>query len=106
MTHLTLFKKKLWDETNVGSTNINPAALRQQIRNNNYDEIENWLNEQKWFSHDSGIPHIKLFCYIVLIKKAINGSKLYYSVRIWDAQCFQDMKVAVTWDLNAKTIYS
>jgi hypothetical protein len=36
-------------------------TLRHQIRNNNYDEIENWLNEQKWFSHDSGIPHIKLF---------------------------------------------
>jgi hypothetical protein len=32
--------------TIVGSTNINPAALRHQIRNNNYDEIENWLNEQ------------------------------------------------------------
>jgi hypothetical protein len=44
----------------VGSTNIINRLLRHQIRNN-YDEIENWLNEQKWFSHDSGIPHIKLF---------------------------------------------
>jgi hypothetical protein len=45
------------------------TELKLQIKKkNNYEAAENWLNDQKWFSHDSGIPHIKLFSCMFLIK--------------------------------------
>jgi DNA-binding transcriptional LysR family regulator len=88
----------------VGSTNINPAALRHQIRNNNYDEIENWLNEQKWFSHDSGIPHIKLFWLHVFNKKRPSMVPNYIIPSEYEMLevLSRYEGVAVTWDLNAK----
>jgi hypothetical protein len=88
----------------VGSTNINPAELQHQITNNNYDGIENWLNEQKWFSHDSGIPHIKLFWLHVFNKKRPSMVPNYIIPSEYEMLevLTRYEGVAVTWDLNAK----
>jgi hypothetical protein len=37
-------------------------------------EVEHWLNKQKWYSHDSGIPHIKLFWLYVLIRRDLDDT--------------------------------
>jgi hypothetical protein len=31
-----------------------------QNKDKDFSEVEHWLNKQKWYSHDSGIPHIIL----------------------------------------------
>lgn len=89
----------------VGSRTINPAELQHQIRNNNYDGIENWLNEQKWFSHDSGIPHIKLFWLHVFNKKRPSMVPNYIIPSEYEMLevLSRYEGVAVTWDLNAKS---
>ena len=54
----------------VGSTNIDASELKSKIKSKHFDlGKEHWLNEQKWFSHDGGIPHIKLFWLHVFSKK-------------------------------------
>jgi DNA-binding transcriptional LysR family regulator len=89
----------------VGSRTINPAELQHQIRNNNYDGIENWLNEQKWFSHDSGIPHIKLFWLHVFNKKRPSMVPNYIIPSEYEMLevLSRYEGVAVTWDLNARS---
>jgi DNA-binding transcriptional LysR family regulator len=88
----------------VGSTDIDPTALEDQIKSNNLDATENWLNEQKWFSHDSGIPHIKLFWLHVFNKKRPSMVPNYIIPSEYEMlQVLSRNKgVAVTWDVNAK----
>ena len=88
----------------VGSTDIDPTELQDQIESNNLDAVENWLNEQKWFSHDSGIPHIKLFWLHVFNKKRPSMVPNYIIPSEYEMlQVLSRNKgVAVTWDVNAK----
>ena len=53
----------------VASSNIDATPLQAYIQKEDSVAIENWLNEQKWYSHDSGIPHIKLFWLHIFNKK-------------------------------------
>lgn len=53
----------------VGSTNITTTELDTKIKTNNFGELETWLNEQKWYSHDAQISNIKLFWLWVFNKK-------------------------------------
>ena len=64
-------QKKIGDikQIIVGSTEIDSSALKTAIKNNDFLATENWLNEQKWYSHDAGIPHIKLFWLYVFASK-------------------------------------
>jgi hypothetical protein len=57
----TVQKKSGWHQTNYsGSTNIDASELKTKIKGNDFTATENWLNDQIC-SHDSGIPHVKLF---------------------------------------------
>jgi DNA-binding transcriptional LysR family regulator len=88
----------------VGSTTINSTDFKNQIKSNDYDAVENWLNEQKWFSHDSGIPHIKLFWLHVFNKKRPSMVPNYIipSEHEMLEVLSRNNGVAVAWDLNAK----
>jgi DNA-binding transcriptional LysR family regulator len=45
----------------VGPPHLDIAPLRENLKSDNFGEAEKWLNEQKWYSHDSRIPYVKLF---------------------------------------------
>ena len=88
----------------VGSTDIDSIEMHLLIKSNNLDAIENWLNEQKWFSHDSGIPHIKLFWLHVFNKKRPSMVPNYIIPSEYEMLhvLSKNKGVAVTWDINAK----
>ena len=45
----------------VAPINMDITEFRQKLKSDNFAEAEQWLNEQKWYSHDARIPYIKLF---------------------------------------------
>jgi DNA-binding transcriptional LysR family regulator len=53
----------------VGSNGIDVTDLDLKIRTKNFIAVEQWLNDQKWFSHDARIPHVKLFWLHVFDKR-------------------------------------
>lgn len=89
----------------VGSGNLDAAMLHSAIQENNYETTENWLNEQKWYSHDSGIPHIKLFWLHVFNKKRPSMISNYIIPSEYEMLevLSNNSGVAVSWDINAKS---
>jgi DNA-binding transcriptional LysR family regulator len=88
----------------VGSTNIDASELKSKIKSKDFDSIEHWLNEQKWFSHDSGIPHIKLFWLYVFNKKRPSMIPNYIIPSEYEMLeiISKNTGIAVVWDINAK----
>lgn len=88
----------------VGSNNIDSSELKTNIKNKNLSTIENWLNNQKWFSHDSGIPHIKLFWLHVFNKKRPSMVPNYIIPSEYEMLelLSKNTGVAVVWNINAK----
>lgn len=99
-------QKKLGDikQIIVGSKNIDATKLQSDIMNSNYIAIENWLNDQKWYSHDSGIPHVKLFWLHVFNKKRPSMVPNYIIPSEFEMLevLSKNSGVAVTWDINAR----
>jgi len=100
-------QKKLGDirQIIVASKNIDATKLQSDIQNSDYNAIENWLNDQKWYSHDSGIPHIKLFWLHVFNKKRPSMVSNYIipsESEMLDVLS-KNSGVAVTWNVNAKS---
>lgn len=89
----------------VGSGNLDAAMLHSAINKNDYETTENWLNEQKWYSHDSGIPHIKLFWLHVFNKKRPSMVSNYIIPSEYEMLevLSNNSGVAVSWDINAKS---
>ena len=100
-------QKKLGDirQIIVGSGNLDAAMLHSAINKNDYETTENWLNEQKWYSHDSGIPHIKLFWVHVFNKKRPSMVSNYIIPSEYEMLevLSNNSGVAVSWDINAKS---
>ena len=100
-------QKKLGDirQIIVGSKNIDATKLQSDIKNSDYNAIENWLNDQKWYSHDSGIPHIKLFWLHVFNKKRPSMVPNYIipSESEMLEVLSKNSGVAVSWDINARS---
>lgn len=100
-------QKKLGDirQIIVGSKNIDASKLQSDIKNNDYDAIENWLNDQKWYSHDSGIPHVKLFWLHVFNKKRPSMISNYIIPSEFEMLevLSKNSGVAVTWNINARS---
>lgn len=100
-------QKKLGDirQIIVGSKNINSTKLQSDIKNSDYIAIENWLNDQKWYSHDSGIPHIKLFWLHVFNKKRPSMVPNYIIPSEFEMLevLSKNSGVAVSWDINARS---
>jgi DNA-binding transcriptional LysR family regulator len=90
----------------VGSTDIDSSALKTKIKSKDFIAIENWLNDQKWYSHDTGIPHIKLFWLHVFAKKrpSIVANYIIPSEYEMLEILSKNTGVAVTWDINAKKL--
>jgi len=88
----------------VGSNAIDASELKLKIKNKDFTEIENWLNDQKWFSHDSGIPHIKLFWLHVFNKKRPSMIPNYIIPSEFEMLelLSKNAGVAVVWNINAK----
>ncbi len=90
----------------VGSNDIDASELKSSIKNKDLLTIENWLNNQKWFSHDSGIPHIKLFWLHVFNKKRPSMVPNYIIPSEYEMLelLSKNKGVAVVWDINAKEL--
>jgi DNA-binding transcriptional LysR family regulator len=90
----------------VGSTNIDLSTIKAKIKIRELETIENWLNEQKWYSHDAGIPHIKLFWLHVFAKKRPSMIANYIIPSEYEMLeiLSKNTGVAVVWDINAKNL--
>jgi DNA-binding transcriptional LysR family regulator len=90
----------------VGSTNIDLSAIQPKIKTRELETIENWLNEQKWYSHDAGIPHIKLFWLHVFAKKrpSIIANYIIPSEYEMLEILSKNTGVTIVWDINAKNL--
>ncbi|HEU4790781.1 MAG TPA: LysR family transcriptional regulator [Flavobacterium sp.] len=90
----------------VSSTDIDVSTIKQNIKAKDFKTIENWLNEQKWYSHDAGIPHIKLFWLHVFAKKrpSIIANYIIPSEYEMLEILTKNTGVAITWNINAKNL--
>jgi len=90
----------------VGSNTIDATVLKDSIKNKNFVAAENWLNDQKWFSHNAQIPHIKLFWLHVFNKKRPSMIPNYIIPSEYEMLeiISKNTGVAVVWDLNAKNL--
>jgi len=90
----------------VGSANLDLSDFESKKKNQDYAAIENWLNEQKWYSHDAGISHIKLFWLHVFAKKRPSMVANYIIPSEYEMLeiLSKNSGVAVTWDINAKNL--
>lgn len=88
----------------VGSNAIDASELQLNIKNKNFDAIENWLNDQKWYSHDARIPHIKLFWLHVFNKKRPSMVPNYIIPSEYEMLeiLSKNTGIAVVWNINAK----
>jgi hypothetical protein len=83
-------------------TDIDLQIVKENITANDLVAIEHWMNDQKWYSHDSGIPHIKLFWLHVFNKKrpAIIANYIIPSENEMIAILAQNTGISVVWDCN------
>ena len=88
----------------VGSPNIDATELISKIKSEDFDLIEHWLNDQKWFSHNSQIPHIKLFWLHVFNKKRPSMIPNYIIPSEYEMieMLSKNTGIGVVWDINAK----
>ncbi|TDD99796.1 LysR family transcriptional regulator [Flavobacterium cellulosilyticum] len=91
----------------VGSNDIEATELKLRIKDKDFTGIENWLNDQKWFSHDSRIPHIKLFWLHVFNKKRPSMIPNYIIPSEYEMLDIlsKNTGVAVVWNSNAKYFF-
>ena len=88
----------------VGSTTIDASELKAKIKIKDFETIEHWLNDQKWFSHNAQIPHIKLFWLHVFSKKRPSMIPNYIIPSEYEMLGIlsKNSGVSVVWDINAK----
>ena len=88
----------------VGSMNIDTSSVKSKIKGKDFPEVEHWLNKQKWYSHDSGIPHIKLFWLYVFNKKRPSMIPNFIIPSEYEMleSLSKNTGVAVVWNCNAK----
>ena len=88
----------------VGSTNLDTTDFRQKLKSDNATEIEQWLNDQKWYSHDARIPHVKLFWLHAFNKKrpAIVPNYIIPSESEMLEMLSRNSGIAITWNCNSR----
>lgn len=89
----------------VGSRTVEQKGFKALLKTNDHETIEQWLNEQVWFTHDAGIPHVKLFWLHVFDKKrpAIIPNYIIPSEFEMLSTVANSTGVALTWNCNAKS---
>ena len=90
----------------VGSNTIDASELKSSIKIKDFSAIENWLNDQKWFSHNAQIPHIKLFWLHVFNKKRPSMVPNYIIPSEYEMLEIISINtgIGVVWDINAKNL--
>ena len=90
----------------VGSNTIDATELKANIKINDFSATEHWLNDQKWFSHNAQIPHIKLFWLHVFNKKRPSMIPNYIIPSEYEMLeiISKNTGIAVVWNCNAKTL--
>lgn len=88
----------------VTSINEEIQEFNQKVQSQNFTEIEHWLNEQKWYSHEARIPHIKIFWLHAFNKKRPSMVPNYIIPSEYQMleTLSRNSGVAVTWSCNAK----
>jgi len=88
----------------VGSSNLDTTDFRQKLKSDNAVEIEQWLNDQKWYSHDARIPHVKLFWLHAFNKKrpAIVPNYIIPSESEMLEMLSRNSGIAITWNCNSR----
>lgn len=88
----------------VASTNLDGTTVKAAIKRNDFPAVEQWLNKQKWFSHDARIPHIKLFWLYVFDKKRPSMEPNYIIPSEYEMLeiLSKNTGVAVAWDCNVQ----
>ncbi|WP_026712994.1 LysR family transcriptional regulator [Flavobacterium daejeonense] len=79
------------------------ATFHEKLKSDNLTEIEQWLNEQKWYSHDARIPHIKLFWLHAFNKKRPSMIANYIIPSVYEMLeiLSKNSGIAITWNCNA-----
>ncbi|MFV8351450.1 LysR family transcriptional regulator [Flavobacterium sp. XS2P14] len=90
----------------VGSNTIDASELKSSIKIKDFSAIEHWLNDQKWFSHNAQIPHIKLFWLHVFNKKRPSMVPNYIIPSEYEMIeiLSKNTGIAVVWDCNGKNL--
>ncbi len=90
----------------VGSNTIDASELKSSIKTKDFSATEQWLNDQKWFSHNAQIPHIKLFWLHVFNKKRPSMIPNYIIPSEYEMLeiISKNTGIAVVWDCNAKSL--
>jgi DNA-binding transcriptional LysR family regulator len=90
----------------IGSNTIDASELKSNIKTKDFSATEQWLNDQKWFSHNAQIPHIKLFWLHVFNKKRPSMIPNYIIPSEYEMLeiISQNTGIAVVWDINAKNL--
>ena len=90
----------------VAPVSLDAAEFRQKLKADNYSETEQWLNSQKWYSHDARIPHIKIFWLHAFSKKRPSMVPNYIipSESEMLEMLSKNSGVAITWNCNARKL--
>ena len=90
----------------VGSNTIDASELKSNIKMKDFAAIEQWLNDQKWFSNNAQIPHIKLFWLHVFNKKRPSMIANYIIPSEYEMLeiISENTGIAVVWNCNAKSL--
>lgn len=90
----------------VGSNTIDASELKSSIKIKDFSATEQWLNDQKWFSHNAQIPHIKLFWLHVFNKKRPSMIPNYIIPSEYEMLEIISINtgIGVVWDINAKNL--
>ncbi|MFV8371539.1 LysR family transcriptional regulator [Flavobacterium sp. LB2P74] len=90
----------------VGSSTIDASELKSNIKIKDFSAIEHWLNDQKWFSHNAQIPHIKMFWLHVFNKKRPSMIPNYIIPSEYEMLeiISKNTGIAVVWNCNAKSL--
>ncbi|AWG20945.1 LysR family transcriptional regulator [Flavobacterium faecale] len=89
----------------IASNDIDLTIIQKHIHNKDDNAIEAWLNEQRWFTYDARIPHVKLFWLYVFDKKrpTIIANYIIPSESEMVASLAKNSGVGITWSCNAKS---
>ena len=88
----------------VASKDLDCTTVKADIKKNDLTRAEQWLNKQKWFSHDARIPHIKLFWLYVFDKKRPSMEPNYIIPSEYEMLQIlsKNTGVAIAWDCNVQ----
>lgn len=89
----------------IASNDIDLSTVLTHIKDQDLNSTEAWLNEQRWYTYDARIPHVKLFWLYVFDKKrpTIIANYIIPSESEMIASLAKNSGIGITWNCNAKS---